>query len=83
MNELSMNEQMTNATASWRVFDDITYKYVQISLCLVILNFPIGRLKPQQSLIIHLNFEIRVVQLERQLNHLLPWLRVEDRLVKN
>ncbi len=29
MNELNMNEQMTNATASWRVFDDITYKYVR------------------------------------------------------
>jgi len=26
MNDLSMNEQMTNATSSWRVFDDITYK---------------------------------------------------------
>lgn len=28
MNEISMNEHMTNATATWRVFDDVTYKYV-------------------------------------------------------
>ena len=29
MNELNMNEQMTNATASWRVFDGITYKKIE------------------------------------------------------
>jgi hypothetical protein len=29
MNEIGMNEQMTNATASWRVFDEVTYKYVR------------------------------------------------------
>ncbi len=27
MNELGMNEEMANATASWRVFDEVTYKY--------------------------------------------------------
>ncbi len=34
MNELDMNEQMTYTTASWRVFDEITYKYVTIDLFL-------------------------------------------------
>lgn len=29
MNDLTMNEQMTNATSSWRVFDDITYKKIE------------------------------------------------------
>jgi hypothetical protein len=28
MAELGMSEQMNNATAAWRVFDEITYKYV-------------------------------------------------------
>ncbi len=36
MNELGINEQLNNATASWRVFDDVTYKYIRffsIDLC--------------------------------------------------
>ena len=64
MNELNMNEQMTNATASWRVFDDITYKYVWVPSRWEVGFCSAGKLKQERSRIIHCNFENRQAQLE-------------------
>jgi hypothetical protein len=83
MNELSMNEQVANTTASWRVFDDITYKYVLLSKRRNIFFLCIEKSKQVQLVIIHRNSAIRVVRQELQLNHMLLWLYVEDLLVNN